>query len=434
VIAPEFPASLANGHPTAPAEQADRGSDTVGFRLVMLYLLLEFGRPQDLLPALGVLRPSAVAAALLAATLLYSGRLTSVLPRTRPFQLLLVLMVLHIPIAVNNHWAFWSTFAMMQTFVVCLGILAFVNTREKQRSAALIWVGIHAILAFHANLHSGQGVGGFLGDENDVALTLDAIVPIATFLAISRQTSTRQRLLLTAMLVFVIAAIPRTMSRGGLLGLLAVSLYCALRSPRKVLALVILVVFGMLVVVCAPDGYWKKMETILWRGEGDDTGAGRLYEWKVGWKMFLANPILGVGPGNFPFRFAEYEGDMRWFDRSIAGRAAHSLYFTLLPELGILGLAIVSTMVARASRGLALVRRRDRRDAISPTEPDRFFTWLSFGFEGSLLGFLVASVFVSTLYYPNLWVLLAFMDALKQTVLEELDTVSLGAAGPRPAR
>jgi hypothetical protein len=40
-----------------------------------------------------------------------------------------------------------------------------------------------------------------------------------------------------------------------------------------------------------------------------------------------------------------------------------------------------------------------------------------FGLEGSLVGFLVASAFVTTLYYPNLWVLLAFMESLRQVAL-----------------
>ncbi len=160
------------------------------------------------------------------------------------------------------------------------------------------------------------------------------------------------------------------------------------------------------------------METILWGAKEDDSGAGRIYEWKVGWKMFLDSPIVGVGPGNFPYRFAEFEGTMRWYRRSLAGRVAHSAYLTLLPELGLVGLWLVAAMVIGGCRGMVLVRRLARRSVTALSRDSlRFSTSLSLALEGALIGFLVSSAFISSLYYPSLWVLLGFMEALRQQAI-----------------
>jgi hypothetical protein len=39
---------------------------------------------------------------------------------------------------------------------------------------------------------------------------------------------------------------------------------------------------------------------------------------------------------------------------------------------------------------------------------------------GSLVGFLVASIFISTLYYPSFWLLMAFALTLKKACLNEI--------------
>ena len=54
----------------------------------------------------------------------------------------------------------------------------------------------------------------------------------------------------------------------------------------------------------------------------------------MGWEMFLANPIFGVGQAIFPWTIGEYLGGRTWQTRSLSGRQAHSLYFTLLPGIG----------------------------------------------------------------------------------------------------
>jgi hypothetical protein len=48
--------------------------------------------------------------------------------------------------------------------------------------------------------------------------------------------------------------------------------------------------------------------------------------------------------------------------------------------------------------------------------------------EGSLLAFLVTSVFISTLWYPSFWVMMGFMVALRNTVTGLVDKQDVSTA------
>jgi O-antigen ligase len=108
---------------------------------------------------------------------------------------------------------------------------------------------------------------------------------------------------------------------------------------------------------------------------------------------------------------------VQWQERSLAGRAAHSLYFTLLPELGLVGTALFLAMIAFSLKDLAYVRRvlKNKTDLYSAEQAKRIY-YLSLALEGSLVGFLASSVFISTLYYPNFWILCGFILSLKRIV------------------
>ncbi len=149
-----------------------------------------------------------------------------------------------------------------------------------------------------------------------------------------------------------------------------------------------------------------------------------MYIWGIGWEMFLDNPVIGVGGNNFPFRFSDYEGDRRLHGITRGWRAAHSLYFTLLPELGLVGTGIFFALVCYTLRDLrvarrALARKPQPQGIQSQKESERAgvsLYHLALAMEGSLISFLVSSAFISTLYYPNFWVMMGFVMALRGVV------------------
>src|SRR5438445_4191641 len=139
------------------------------FYLTIAYLLLEFGRPQDLVPALGSLHLPGLVSALLVLALILSGRVELSDRQTRLFALLLLLMALHVPLARNNYSAFYTARVMLMTFVAYLAIATAIDTLRKFRTFVTLWLGVHLLLALHGIAKQGLGVGGFLGDENDFA-------------------------------------------------------------------------------------------------------------------------------------------------------------------------------------------------------------------------------------------------------------------------
>jgi O-antigen ligase len=135
-----------------------------------------------------------------------------------------------------------------------------------------------------------------------------------------------------------------------------------------------------------------------------------------------------VGQGNYAWHVkkAEDEMEVQWKERSLAGREAHSLYFTLLPELGLVGTIIFLLFIIYSMKDLIYINKtvRFRTDIYSKEESKKIY-YLGLALEGSLVGFLISSIFISTLYYPNLWILLGFIVSLKKIVYAKAGNLNL---------
>ncbi len=135
--------------------------------------------------------------------------------------------------------------------------------------------------------------------------------------------------------------------------------------------------------------------------------------------MFLYNPIIGIGQKNFPWTFEVYEAGRTFHERSMAGREAHNAWVTLIAELGIVGIFIVGGMLVQCYRDLKWIRmrfspassRQERGQIVRAGEDVRMY--LARAMEGSLIGFIVSGVFISILWYPALWIMMAFVVALR---------------------
>lgn len=394
------------------------------FYLVLFYLLLEFGRPQDIVPGLGVLSLPMLTIIGIGILLFSAGKVSFGDKQTKLLLALLALMVLHGPIAVNNFHALMTFKAMALTFVGFLGIIRFVDSVQKLKTLATVWLGVHAALAVLGMIKGGQGVGGWMGDENDFCMQLNMVVSFAYF-GYFAAPNAFQRWTCLGLLCTYVSTIILTLSRGGFIGLLSVGLYCWLLSSRKVLSAALIVLLVGFMFLVAPSEYWTEIESI-----GDDktmdtgTGGERMYTWEVGWDMFLANPIIGVGQGNFQWVFDEYEAGRTFHGKSIAGRVAHSAYFTLLPELGLVGTFLFVGILVFTRKDLGLIYKSYRaacdRGDMSSEQYDSLKTtyFLGRAMEASIIGYLVSSIFIATLYYPSLWIMIAFVIALRNVVVK----------------
>ena len=413
----------------APAREAIRAiggkavrGPTLPFSLVLGYLFFEFGRPQALLPPLEVLHVPAILAVLLVLSL---ARARVPLWRDRQTQLLLwlfALMFLHIPIAMNNFFALAITRVMLITFVAYLGIITFIDSTEKFKKLINLWLIIHVYLAINGILKGGRGIGGFIADENDFCMALNMALPFPFFMGMS-ETRRIKKLAYFAIALLILFTIMATLSRGGFVGLVGVGGYCWMRSKRKALSAFLIVLLAFFMFLAAPPTYWDEVRSIQEEGSQTGTGEDRVYLWKIAWKMFLHNPILGVGQGNVSFQFEKYEtmgGNTEGLHgRSRAGRAMHSLYFTLLPEWGLVGTVLYGMIVYRTYRDVRfLCRFRLPKNHGGLGDAARIQTW-GYAMEGSLVAFFVCGIFISVLTYPSFWVMMGFVIALRKIALAQ---------------
>jgi len=250
-------------------------------------------------------------------------------------------------------------------------------------------------ISLYSLTHEGLGSGNYFADENDVSLFINMWLPFCFFLFLNEKGLMKKSFYLTGIIVGL-GAVVVSFSRGGFVGLVCASAVIWLFSPRKLVSLLlILIAVGVLYSVTS-DKYKQDMGTVTDLEE--NTASTRLKSWATAWDMFIDNP-LGVGGKNFPMRFNHYQGDR--FKRGMGGRVAHSLWFTLIPELGIIGILLYFSLLRYNLKDIFWVKRLHTGD----DENLKYMHVLSLSFIASLVGFFASATFITVLYYPHYWYL-----------------------------
>jgi O-antigen ligase len=386
-----------------------------GLILLLVYQAMEFSRALSLLPVLATLRVQM----LVLIALLYQVyraraqlRLNDpVVVMTLMFAVLCGMGTLYAP---NTRTAF----NMMNSILIYLsaGMLAmqaFAATLPTFRRVIVMWVLSSAFVGAYATLHGGAGPSGFLADENDCALFLNVALPFAVALAIYPGASRWQRLIYWFAAFLVSLGSVTTLSRGGFLGMVAAGLVAFVFSRRKLKVLLVLLAISVPLAIVAPilmpKNYVSEIESI--NDPQDTTRLNRIYFWGLGWTMYKENPVIGVGAGNYPWTVNIYEDRLPpeevYRGNSSAGRPCHSVYFTLLSELGTVGTGLFVLLV------IAVVRcgLRMRRNRVPDELERRSFALMGGAILASCAAFVVSGAFISVLYYPVFWFLAAIAMA-----------------------
>jgi len=396
-----------------------------------LYLVLEYTRIPSIYPFIGLLRPQLVLMlALIACWLRFGDRDDLKHPIVKFVAAFAVLCGLGMLYAPNTRASFNMMFNILTSLVaIILPLLSFVRTLDRLRWFLGLFVLSNTFIALWAFTHGGKGPGGFITDENDCALVLNVALPFAAALVKWPNESRAKRLLWIGCGVLLLLGSIATLSRGGFLGLVAAGLVAFWYSPNKLRVIGTLVVGVMIAVPLAPlilpPRYMAEIESI--GDPTDSTSQNRIYFWKLGWMMYKQNPVIGVGAGNYPWTVSDYERQLPpeeiFRGRYSAGRPSHSLYFTLLPELGSVGVFIFGTLVWRVIQTGVRVRvhtaverpRRQRTTAPPPvpvSQDEQAFDSVGRALISSCFAFLVTGAFISVLYYPSFWHLTGIAAAL----------------------
>lgn len=232
--------------------------------------------------------------------------------------------------------------------VMSLAIMWIVNdARQLNKMAVLIalsgmLVGCTALynsangigLVEGTRVTIGRDIGSMLGDPNDLALVL--MFPFAFSLSLLLMPGSHRliRALCLVICVVLLMAVIATQSRGGLLGVLAVSGIFALHFIRNKGLLLFLAGCGALLLYIA-SGVSDRASGGAAEEGIDASAMGRLYAWEAAFYMALDNPLTGVGLNNFYFNYFYYS--QHWDGLN---HAVHSTWFGVLAETGFLGLTV----------------------------------------------------------------------------------------------
>ncbi len=197
--------------------------------------------------------------------------------------------------------------------------------------------------------------GAVAGGVNATAAILLTILPFAFFL-MRRDGKVVWRLVGLAYLALAILAVTVTFSRMAFLMLpliLLAELWHTVRRGQLGLRWVLVAVAAIPVIVAlAPlDEIVERVSTIgpyidsTLEGGGGELGgeaSARGYHLKVALEVFRDHPIIGVGYRNFGYHFMDY------YQHEISGkeklylspRSAHSSYFAILADLGLVGIML----------------------------------------------------------------------------------------------
>jgi O-antigen ligase len=398
-----------------------KSKETVGFflPLILLYVFFEYGRPNDPFHL-----PLIISFFLTLGWLSHPGKKWNV--QIVCFLLLLGVMLFDIFIAINTYSAVWTTYTMVTVLVAtAIPLIHFVDSIRKLQLLINVFMLVIFYVGLYAIFHSGFGPQGAAGaqDENYVSAAMSMAMPFSFFSFLLEKNTLKKGVLALTMAVYV-AAVIVGLSRGGFLGMASAFGYCIIKSPHRRLAIGVGVFIAIVVLIFAGQSYWDEMSTISDASEG--TADLRLEFWSIAWREFLDYPLTGVGPGNFRWQIGDHQTveQTEKFHRDLNGSVVtHSLYFELLSELGIAGVALFMTVLYQNYKDGQLIEDTclSIKQKCAPESGEDLERTKLYGraITGSLIACLVTSAFLSTLYFSYFWVLTAMLVALRETLREK---------------
>jgi probable O-glycosylation ligase (exosortase A-associated) len=407
-----------------------------------LALFFEYARPANFVPGIGALPLNSLIPMTLLLVCLFNGSLRSFADiyadRSARWITAYIVLIFVSVFTSEVHYTSWLIFQLALGYFFLFIIFARVVSSEADilKIVGTLVVAHVFLLIMNFNVITNPSerqyiVGGtFLGDGNDYSMSLVLLLPLAVELAM-RAKSLIPRGFWWTMIGLIMLAIVASQSRGAVLGVAAVSFYLWWKSKNKLTGIAIGAVVGLVVMLYAPGVFFSRMTTIS-QYETEGSAQGRIQAWKAGTRMIIDKPITGVSAGMFAVSYGtKYKPKGEW----VHWANAHSIYFQVIGELGVPG--IVTLLCILIGNILANRRLRQRfldhhGDRIT-VEQQRTARLLLMGVT-SLIGFCIAGAFLSTAYYPHVFVLTGTMVALRSIVSKTLPPDPAAQAGSRRRR
>lgn len=335
----------------------------------------------------------------------------------RPREVNLVLLfcltgLLSIPLAITPATA-WATFT--DTFIRCI-VIFVVMVNVVRTEARLRWL-LYLVLFVSCVLSIGAvndyrlgllaiegyrvaGVGkGIFGNSNDLAFHFVTIVPIAIALVFATRGIIR-KVIFGACAALMMAAIVVTYSRGAFLGSMVSLGFLAWKLGRRHKLAVLVwgtVIIGLFLAL-APGNYSMRLLSIFVPSL-DQVGSSSARQGELirSLQVAIRHPLFGIGMGNY------------MTEMSYTGLVTHNAYTQVAAEMGVTALALYTMFIVTPLKRLGQIAR----ETFTVRSDSRYY-YLAIGLQASLVGYMVASFFLSVAYLWYIYYLVAYAVCLRR--------------------
>jgi O-antigen ligase len=395
--------------------------------LVVVYIV----QPGELYPSLAPLHMErTLAIFVLASFFLHGNKLR--FPRvTRWFLAFYGSMVLAIPLAFwpGNSLAACVAFGEIVVFHLLTVSLLITEDRIKKfivltvvlmgwQAGSSMLLYMEGVRSFAMGIERAGGLTSSGGDANSLGITLVTAMPLE-FLLMTKGNTMWTRLLGLGVFLVSLCTIVSTGSRTAFFAFtLCVSLLVLADWRKRLKFLPLLFVAAPLLWLVIPQQYKARYETVE-NLQNDDSYQNRVLSWEGGIHMFLHNPLTGVGPDNY----TDANGEKYWPGKPRHFLNAHSLFFKLIGELGIVGLITFGGYLLGLFR-LNQRMLRQWKDRTDRTVVQRFPLYCQVS-----LGLLLFTGYSAHNLYRSTWFVLGAISC-SIGMLKQFDTTAAAVTSP----
>jgi O-antigen ligase len=282
-------------------------------------------------------------------------------------------------ILVSSLFAFWLSNSLLfdlsffEILLYHLLLVCMLDSEERIRkylilyTALIAWIGASALYEYHVgvrlftmNIERAVGLTSAGGDPDTMAITMVVTMPLAIML-IGKGAPKWTKLYGIAIFSIYLVTIIDTGSRTAFLAFIVFLMLAVFQKRQNLKYVPIALLAVSLLWLLIPQQYKARYETIETR-DRDLSYTNRLLSWQGGIHMFLHNPITGIGPDDY----TAANGMKYWPGQPRIWLNAHSLYFKLLGELGVLGIFTFFAYLIAVIRMNWYLARRFRKEKIDP--------------------------------------------------------------------
>lgn len=263
----------------------------------------------------------------------------------------------------------------------------------------------------------------FIEDNNSLALALAMVIPLFYYLVGQARQRWLKLSLLASMVLCAFASLG-SHSRGALVAIAAMTVFLWLKSDRKAIVGLGLIVVAPLMIMFMPENWSARMTTISGY-EADASAQGRINAWWMAYNLAKDRFTGGGFAISTPDIFARYAPNP---DAPVL--VAHSIYFEVLGQHGFPGLFLFLLLWYLTWRCANWVIKQ------SKGEPD--LEWarsLAAMIQVSLVAYAVGGAFLSLSYFDLPYYELAALVIMREIIRERqaqptIDQVSAASSTP----